>query len=132
MGTTCQPVEWLDTSLDLPLAVRAYLATQLVSAGHRCGLVRHQSTHLSEAQKHGQLDEQGCPWRTTLDAEVALGFPNDAGKGIFAVPCFVGAVYIAYMRMFWATMFFASNALVLKLWYLDRMVRFYEGSGQAE
>lgn len=52
--------------------------------------------------------------------------------GIFAVPCFIGAVYTAYMRMFWPLMFFASNALGMKLWYLDRMVRFYEDGGQAE
>ncbi len=46
--------------------------------------------------------------------------------GIFAVPFFIGALYTAYMHMFWATMFFASNVFVLKLWFLDRMVRFYE------
>jgi len=52
--------------------------------------------------------------------------------GMVAVPCFIGAVYAAYMRMFWATMFFASNAFVLKLWFVDRMVRFYEDNRHAE
>lgn len=46
--------------------------------------------------------------------------------GLMAVPCFIGAVYTAYMQMFWAMIFFASNVFVLKLWFLDRMVRFYE------
>jgi hypothetical protein len=36
------------------------------------------------------------------------------------------------MRMFWATMFFASNAFVLKLWFVDRMVRFYEDHRHTE
>ena len=52
--------------------------------------------------------------------------------GMVAVPCFIGAVYTAYMRMFWATMFFASNAFVLKLWFVDRMVRFYEDHRHTE
>ncbi|PON18596.1 hypothetical protein C2W62_07050 [Candidatus Entotheonella serta] len=42
------------------------------------------------------------------------------------------AVYAAYMQMFWPLMFFASNAFVLKLWFLDRMVRFYEDNRHAE
>jgi hypothetical protein len=46
--------------------------------------------------------------------------------GIVTVPCFIGAVYTAYMRKFWATMFFASNVFVLKLWFVYRMVQFYE------
>jgi hypothetical protein len=36
------------------------------------------------------------------------------------------------MRMFWATMFFASIAFVLKLWFVDRMVGFYEDKRNAE
>jgi hypothetical protein len=52
--------------------------------------------------------------------------------GMVAVPCLIGAVYTAYMRMFWATMFFASNAFVLKLWFVDRMVRFYEDNRHTE
>lgn len=52
--------------------------------------------------------------------------------GIMAVPFFIGAVSTAYLQKFWAMMFFASNAFVLKLWFLDRMVRFYEDNRHAE
>jgi hypothetical protein len=52
--------------------------------------------------------------------------------GIVAVPCFIGAVYTAYMRMFWAMLCFGSNVLVLKLWFVDRMVRFCEDNKPTE
>ena len=38
------------------------------------------------------------------------------------------AIYTAYMKMFWATMSFASCAIILKLWFIDRMVFYYEAN----
>jgi hypothetical protein len=51
---------------------------------------------------------------------------------MIAVLCFIGAVYTAYMRMFWALLCFASSVLVLKLWFVDRMVRLYEDDRRIE
>jgi uncharacterized protein DUF6653 len=39
---------------------------------------------------------------------------------------FAGGLWSAYRRRFWPTMFFASTAFLLKLWYIDRMVSYYE------
>ena len=52
VGTTRQSLEWLDTDPDVPVALRAYLAPQLVLVSHRGGLVRCESAYLSEAKKH--------------------------------------------------------------------------------
>jgi hypothetical protein len=43
-------------------------------------------------------------------------------------PFFFIAIYTAYMKMFWATMFFAVCAFILKLWFIDRMVFYYEAN----
>jgi hypothetical protein len=41
-------------------------------------------------------------------------------------PFFIIALYTTYMKMFWETMFFAGFAFILKLWFIDRMVFYYE------
>jgi hypothetical protein len=68
----------------------------------------------------GVLSEQLWTQRWRWDLPLLLS--------MVAVLCFIGAVYTAYRRMFWAMMVFASNVLVLKLWFVDRMVRLYEDS----
>ena len=41
---------------------------------------------------------------------------------------FIIGLYTAYMKMFWETMFFASIPFLLKLWFVDRMVVYYEAN----
>jgi len=43
-------------------------------------------------------------------------------------PFFIIGLYTTYMQMFWATVFFASTAFLLKLWFVDRMVFYYEAN----
>lgn len=44
------------------------------------------------------------------------------------VPFFIIGLYTAYAKMFWPTMFFAGCAFLLKLWFVDRMVFYYEAN----
>ena len=39
---------------------------------------------------------------------------------------FAGGLWTTYRRRFWPMMLGASAALLLKLWYIDRMVFYYE------
>ena len=75
---------------------------------------------LTTGMSKGVLSEQLWTQRWRWDLPLLLS--------MVAVLCFIGAVYTAYRRMFWAMMVFASNVLVLKLWFVDRMVRLYEDS----
>lgn len=45
---------------------------------------------------------------------------------IAGVPFFAGALVSAYKRRFWPMMFCGSTALLLKLWFVDRMTLYYE------
>jgi hypothetical protein len=45
---------------------------------------------------------------------------------IMQAPFFLVALYTTYMKMFWETMFFASVAFLIKLWFIDRMVFYYD------
>ena len=45
---------------------------------------------------------------------------------IIPAPFFVIALYTTYMNLFWETMFFASVPFLFKLWFLDRMVVYFE------
>jgi len=47
---------------------------------------------------------------------------------LLTTPFFFIALYTTYMKMFWATMFFAGFAFILKLWFIDRMVFYYEAN----
>lgn len=57
--------------------------------------------------------------------------------GAASAPFVAGALWSAYKRRFWPMVFCASTTLLLKLWYVDRMVSYYEqrrdeASSQAE
>lgn len=43
-------------------------------------------------------------------------------------PFFFISLYTAYMKMFWPTLFFASVPWLLKVWFFDRMVFYYESN----
>jgi len=47
---------------------------------------------------------------------------------IIPAPFFVTALYTTYMNLFWETMFFASVPFLFKLWFLDRMVFYYDAN----
>jgi len=47
---------------------------------------------------------------------------------IIPAPFFLIALYTTYMNLFWETMFFASVPFLFKLWFLDRMVFYYEAN----
>jgi len=53
-----------------------------------------------------------------LDAPLILNLLS----GFFAL----GAVYFAFIKGFWAMMFFGSTSFLLKMWFVDRVVILYD------
>jgi hypothetical protein len=50
---------------------------------------------------------------------------------VILAPMFVTALYMAYRRRFWQLMCFGGVALVLKLWFVDRMTCYYAEHGHS-
>jgi hypothetical protein len=46
--------------------------------------------------------------------------------------CFAGGLLATYRRRVWPMVYFASVALLLKLWYIDRMTFYYERHRERE
>ena len=124
VGEALEPLERVDTGVDVPTGVRPRLEPQLAPSGFCWRLDLGEPPLVSAPQ-----DDSSWATRSVLGEQIWTRKPRadlPMTTSIFSAVFFLVALYSAYTQRLWRLVSFGSLALVLKLWFLERMVVYYD------